>query len=584
MSQFVVYPYGDTAILYCNATSTSPIRYRWYKNGRKLSGRSSSLITNQPYLIFKGLVLTDTATYRCKAKIKGMKIEHDFKLIVQEKVVKGPYIDKNEGNYETILTGSNASLPCDEIRSSTLPDFRWLRWNGAVNLTILNKIAQPGNGIKITELESMVEIVPADRYRQVSKSKNGHRVHGVELMFPKVTVADRGFYTCLVLNHIGYDYKTTYLSVENAIKPVIQRIRSKVFIAQSGTDFNFPECKVLFQSKPPVKITWEKLFSTITNERHVIRGNRVMVKKVQHSDAGYYTCIARNSAGEDQVKILLRVWPLVMNKTSAEIITRLRNETVEIFCSAYGHTQNMTGTIVRMGVPVPSAVERKKDNLFLVKAQVNEDGTYVCTITNGNEKVQSASFVEKFHLKSVILNSTSIEHLGKWLKESKQLGRYKACWDTNTYVPNINSGGMFFTKKYCGGKKNTITLIQIRDKWVSYYRTPNRDWDTTLGGFTEIAWTQGTKANSTKTFMFEFNPPKKYTPRFGGKNAICGYGSGPCFGNKNLYTAGFPPYAYGSRGNIWKIRGVWYSRAVFDILKFNFAQGYPRRMEVFYRL
>uniref|UniRef100_A0A7M5UP31 Ig-like domain-containing protein n=2 Tax=Clytia hemisphaerica TaxID=252671 RepID=A0A7M5UP31_9CNID len=273
-----------------------------------------------------------------------------------------------------------------------------------------------------------------------------------------------------------------------------------------------------------------------------------------------------------------------MNKTSAEIITRLRNETVEIFCSAYGHTQNMTGTIVRMGVPVPSAVERKKDNLFLVKAQVNEDGTYVCTITNGNEKVQSASFVEKFHLKSVILNSTSIEHLGKWLKESKQLGRYKACWDTNTYVPNINSGGMFFTKKYCGGKKNTITLIQIRDKWVSYYRTPNRDWDTTLGGFTEIAWTQGTKANSTKTFMFEFNPPKKYTPRFGGKNAICGYGSGPCFGNKNLYTAGFPPYAYGSRGNIWKIRGVWYSRAVFDILKFNFAQGYPRRMEVFYRL
>lgn len=80
--------------------------------------------------------------------------------------------------------------------------------------------------------------------------------------------------------------------------------------------------------------------------------------------------------------------------------------------------------------------------------------------------------------------------------------------------------------------------------------------------------------------MFEFNPPKKYMARYGGKNAICGYGSGPCFGNRNLYVSGHPAHAYGTRGNIWFGK----SKAVFDIPALNFPQGFQRKMEVFYRV
>ena len=96
-------------------------------------------------------------------------------------------------------------------------------------------------------------------------------------------------------------------------------------------------------------------------------------------------------------------------------------------------------------------------------------------------------------MKSAILNSTSIEHLGKWLKEANQLGRYKACWDTNTRT-TMNSGRKFFTLDHCGGKKNTITLIQVRDRWSSklYYTSNNpRAWDKTLGGFTDKPWVAG---------------------------------------------------------------------------------------------
>ena len=93
-----------------------------------------------------------------------------------------------------------------------------------------------------------------------------------------------------------------------------------------------------------------------------------------------------------------------MNKTSPEIITRLGNETVEVFCSAYGNTRNMVGTITNLGYPVPHVVETKEDNLLTVKAKVYEDGTFVCTIREGKEKVQSASVVEQFHCKLIEQN------------------------------------------------------------------------------------------------------------------------------------------------------------------------------------
>ena len=132
-----------------------------------------------------------------------------------------PYIEKGGDDEKPALIGSTASLPCYETVSTTLPDFIWLRWKGIANLTVLNKIAESSKNI--ADYASIVEIIPADRYKQVSKKvfrlrDPNHKMLGVDLMFAKVTAADRGFYTCLVSNHVGHDYKTTYFSVENPRK------------------------------------------------------------------------------------------------------------------------------------------------------------------------------------------------------------------------------------------------------------------------------------------------------------------------------------------------------------------------------
>ena len=69
-------------------------------------------------------------------------------------------------------------------------------------------------------------------------------------------------------------------------------------------------------------------------------------------------------------------------ETSLPSITDLAGDVVNVSCFAYGSTQNMTGTITNVGLPVPNAVTSKKDNLLMVKAQVTDDGIFVCTIRN----------------------------------------------------------------------------------------------------------------------------------------------------------------------------------------------------------
>ena len=76
-------------------------------------------------------------------------------------------------------------------------------------------------------------------------------------------------------------------------------------------------------------------------------------------------------------------------------------ENATISCSAYGNTQEMTGTISKSGERVSSEEERKEGNLFEVSTNVTSEGTYVCTIESRKEKVESATIVKHFKCKRI---------------------------------------------------------------------------------------------------------------------------------------------------------------------------------------
>ena len=126
-------------------------------------------------------------------------------------ILTAPYIGKIQRDIK-VIQGNEIAIPCYNLLGGILPDFRWLRWKGQFNQYVLKTIMS-GSG-KIDK--SIVEVIGADRYRQVKKKSqrlNSKDIYGVELVFPKVSMSDAGLYTCVVMNHLGYDYKTTKLSV-----------------------------------------------------------------------------------------------------------------------------------------------------------------------------------------------------------------------------------------------------------------------------------------------------------------------------------------------------------------------------------
>jgi len=67
-----------------------------------------------------------------------------------------------------------------------------------------------------------------------------------------------------------------------------------------------------------------------------------------------------------------------------------------ITCSAYGNPEEMTGTVTG---PLVTFKVIRKENLFLMKATVNQSGTYICTIKSKANQVQSFSVANIFSCK-----------------------------------------------------------------------------------------------------------------------------------------------------------------------------------------
>ena len=73
-----------------------------------------------------------------------------------------------------------------------------------------------------------------------------------------------------------------------------------------------------------------------------------------------------------------------------------------LICSAYGNVEKMSGKWVSIDGTNVSYVSYRNGNIFTMKAIVKKTETYVCTIRNQNEEIQTVARVNIFPRKFVI--------------------------------------------------------------------------------------------------------------------------------------------------------------------------------------
>lgn len=110
----------------------------------------------------------------------------------------------------TVFVGENATLIC-RAYSDAMPHFQWLRWfsfhsNSSGNDTGSKKL-----------LYEVIKQNQQDSINYQSRSNNKHEFHAVTLTLVNVTKKEKGKYTCIVGNAIGYSVTDAYIIVQEKL-------------------------------------------------------------------------------------------------------------------------------------------------------------------------------------------------------------------------------------------------------------------------------------------------------------------------------------------------------------------------------
>ncbi|XP_010578732.1 PREDICTED: matrix-remodeling-associated protein 5 [Haliaeetus leucocephalus] len=277
--------YGSILHLDCSASGDPWPRILWrLPSKRMIDSLHSSLETrikvfSNGTLVVHSVTDKDAGDYLCVAR---NKIGDDYVVLKVNVMMKPAKIEhKNENNHK-VKYGGDLKVDCV---ATGLPDPE-ISW-GLPDGSMINTFMQSDDS--------------GSRTKRYVVFNNG------TLYFNDVGLREEGDYTCYAENQIGKDEMKVRVKV--VAEPATIRNKTYVIINVPYGDVVTVACEA--KGEPTPKVTWlsptNRPIPALSDKYQIYRDGTLLIQKAQRSDSGNYTCVVRNSAGEDRKIVWIHV-------------------------------------------------------------------------------------------------------------------------------------------------------------------------------------------------------------------------------------------------------------------------------------
>ncbi|KAK2908097.1 hemicentin-1 isoform X2 [Channa argus] len=344
---------GSSVTLKCESNAIPPPTISWYKNGRAVTESGNLRILEKGQMLeIKGSEVSNTGQYVCKATNVAGQVDKNFHLNIHVP----PSIDgtTEENVVETI--SNPVTFACDATGIPP-PSLTWLK-----------------NGRPIENSDSLEMHIFSG---------------GSKLQIARLQLSDSGTYTCVASNVEGRADKKYHLTIQ--VPPSISGSELPSEMRVLLNESIQLACRV--QGTPTPTIQWLKDGEVINNMgtkglRVSPDGSKLTVIRAHTTDSGKYTCVATNTAGEEDKIFNLNVYvPPVIDGPSetVEELTTVLEGSVNLECVATGSPPPQLNWL-RNGLPLPVSSHIRLLSagqvLRITRAQVSDGGTYTCVASN----------------------------------------------------------------------------------------------------------------------------------------------------------------------------------------------------------
>uniref|UniRef100_A0A8B9Q3B3 Matrix remodeling associated 5 n=1 Tax=Apteryx owenii TaxID=8824 RepID=A0A8B9Q3B3_APTOW len=276
--------YGSILRLDCSASGDPWPWILWRLPSKRMIDSLHSLenrikVFSNGTLVVHSVTDKDAGDYLCVAR---NKVGDDYVVLKVNVMMKPAKIEhKNENNHK-VKYGGDLKVDCVATGLPN-PEISW----GLPDGSMINTFMQSDDS--------------GSRTKRYVVFNNG------TLYFNDVGLREEGDYTCYAENQIGKDEMKVRVKV--VAEPATIRNKTYVIINVPYGDVITVACEA--KGEPTPKVTWlsptNRPIPALSDKYQIYRDGTLLIQKAQRSDSGNYTCVVRNSAGEDRKIVWIHV-------------------------------------------------------------------------------------------------------------------------------------------------------------------------------------------------------------------------------------------------------------------------------------